>query len=77
MSPGQSEPRRGSRGVTFIDDDGMLWTVTERDGHDVPGTHGTLCLIFASDDAVRRVWDYPAGWRELVTSELVELSWCR
>ena len=64
-------------GVSFVDNEHVLWTVTERDAHDVPGKRGIRCLIFASPDAVRRVWDYPAGWRDLLTPSLIALSWSR
>ena len=61
--------------ATFTDEDGMLWTVTEREGHAVPGSRGSHCLIFDSPEAVRRVWDYPAGWRDLLPPSLIALSW--
>jgi hypothetical protein len=77
-SPGGSEPLRtiGAE-ATFTDSDGVLWTVTEREGHTVPGSRGARCLIFHSSEAVRRVWDYPAGWRDLLTPSLTALSWSR
>jgi hypothetical protein len=61
--------------ATFTDEDAMLWTVTEREGHAVPGSRGSRCLIFDSPEAVRRVWDYPAGWRDLLPPSLIALSW--
>jgi hypothetical protein len=63
--------------VEFVDDEGVPWTVTECDARNIPGTHGLHCLIFHSCEAVRRVWQYPAGWRYLGTSRLIALSWSR
>jgi hypothetical protein len=34
-------------------------------------------LIFANAEVVRRVWDYPADWRELSADELLAVSWRR
>ena len=61
----------------FMDENGTEWTVSERDASTLPGARGARCLIFQSSEAVRRVWDYPAGWRELLTSGLITLSWER
>ena len=58
---------------------GVTWTVTERDGAGVPGNgdgaRGRRCLVFASPEAVRRVWDYPPDWRALPDAALFALSW--
>ena len=73
-----SEPLRTIGGsITFVDNDGVFWTVTEHDTQDVPGKRGSRCLIFASSDAARRVWQYSAGWRDLLTPSLIALSWSR
>jgi len=64
-------------GMNFVDSDGVVWRVTEHDAHSVPGTRGARCLIFASPEAVRRIWWYPAGWRDLLTPSLIALSWSR
>jgi hypothetical protein len=78
MTRSGSEPLRTlGAGMTFLDETGLLWTVTERNAENVPGSRGPRCLIFASDEAVRRVWVYPAGWRDLLTTSLIELSWSR
>jgi hypothetical protein len=77
-APGGSNPLRTVGGrITFVDNDGVYWTVSERDGTDVPGSRGVRCLIFASSEVVRRVWDYPAAWRDLLTPSLIALSWSR
>lgn len=71
-----SEPLRTvGGGVSFVDNEDVLWTVTEHDALDVPGKRGARCLIFVSSDAARRVWQYPAGWRDLLTPSLIALSW--
>ena len=61
--------------VSFVDRNQVRWRVTERDARYDPGSRGHWCLIFACDDAVRRVWVYPARWRSLSPSELEVLSW--
>jgi len=78
------EAARGADGVSavvsaveFLDAAYVHWRVTERDARGDPGTQGDWCLIFACDDAVRRVWDYPPGWRDLPADALVALSWRR
>ena len=77
-APGGSEPLRTfGEPLTFVDNDDVLWTVTERDGVGVPGSRGVRCLVFHSPEAVRRVWDYPAGWRDLLRPSLMALSWSR
>ncbi len=78
MSAGESQPRRTlGAAVTFLDEAGVLWTVTECNAEHVPGSRGARCLIFASTEAVRRVWLYPPGWRDLLTPSLIALSWSR
>lgn len=71
------EPQRPSSVVEFLDTLGVRWRVTERDSRRDPGTRGDRCLIFASNEAVRRVWIYPVGWRELSAAALAALSWQR
>ena len=63
--------------LDFIDRDFVLWRVVERDASADPGSHGRWCLIFSSADAARRVWEYPANWRTLTSTELAALSWGR
>lgn len=78
MSASGSQPLRSvGAGVTFLDETGMLWTVTERHAENLPGSRGPRCLIFASTEAVRRVWAYPPDWRDLLTPSLIALSWSR
>jgi hypothetical protein len=59
------------------DASGTRWRVTEVNGHDVPGARGEACLVFESDAAIRRVWDYPSSWRELPAPDLIRVSWGR
>src|SRR3712207_5426823 len=57
---------------------GTRWRVTEVRGTDVPGARGSSCLVFESDAAIRRVWDYPPSWRQLPGPELIrQVSWGR
>lgn len=61
----------------FVDESGVEWEVSEVDGSDVPAARGERCLIFRSQGAVRRVWQYPKTWTTMSARELVELSWNR
>ena len=78
MSAGESRSvRTVGASVTFLDEGGLRWTVTEHDAQNVPGSRGSRCLIFTSTEAVRRVWNYPVGWRDLLPPSLIALSWSR
>ena len=70
-------PSPAPDGAEYVDAEGVHWRVTERDARGDPGARGDHCLIFASSDAVRRVWDYPAAWRGLSSLALDALSWRR
>jgi hypothetical protein len=73
-----SRGRRAETGsVVFVDRNGRAWAVTEASGATVPAARGPNCLIFANAEVVRRVWDYPADWRELSADELLAVSWHR
>ncbi len=79
MTAPEGTSRAGVLGATvqFFDDDGMLWHVAEHDGRQVPVSQGDQCLVFRSDNVVRRVWDYPPGWRDLAAMSLAAVSWHR
>ncbi len=71
-APEESAPPRS------VDDaSGTCWRVTEVSGRAVPGARGDACLVFESDAAIRRVWDYPTSWRELPGPDLIRVSWGR
>ena len=74
---GSQQLRTVGTGMTFLDEAGVLWTVTERNAENLPGSRAPRCLIFASTEAVRRVWVYPPEWRDLLTPSLIALSWSR
>ena len=59
------------------DASGIRWRVTEVRGDQVPGARGGACLVFECDTAIRRVWHYPAAWRDLPPTELILVSWGR
>lgn len=63
--------------LTVRDAAGTRWRVTEVRGQHVPGARGSACLVFESDSAIRRVWDYPPSWRELPPADLIQVSWGR
>jgi hypothetical protein len=59
------------------DASGTRWRVTEVSGQQVPGARGDACLVFESDTAIRRVWEFPPSWRELPGPDLIRVSWGR
>ena len=56
----------------YVDTDGVAWCVHERTFDDHPPA-----LYFESIGAVRRVRQYPAGWRSLTATELDVLSYTK
>ena len=73
---GRASAHPGARVVETRDGPGTTrWTVYESSPSDLPGRVGQRSLIFASDMAVRRVWDFPADWRDLADESLLALSW--
>ena len=61
--------------VHFVDDDHVSWSVSERDARHDPGAPADWCLVFACENAIRRVWVYPTFWRQLSPADLEALSW--
>ena len=51
--------------MRLVTHDGIQWRVDELDATATPGSRGPRCLVFDADNVVRRVWAYPANWREL------------
>jgi hypothetical protein len=58
----------------YADGRGTVWAVSEQPCAGVPGARRDRCLVFASEHAVRRVYDYPDDWRPLPTAALVAIS---
>ena len=63
----------GERRRTFTDPEGTFWDVREIKAPDYD-RRGSMCLIFESSGAIRRVRDYPADWYELSELGLAEIS---
>jgi hypothetical protein len=63
--------------VVFVDEMYVQWRVAERDARGDPGARGPRCLVFSSAESIRRVWHFPAGWRDLDSAALSALSWGR
>ena len=63
--------------VQHVDGRYVEWSVVEVDVGGVPGARAARCLLFSRDDCIRRVWDYPADWRDLDDAALSALSWQR
>lgn len=59
--------------MRIINFEGIQWRVDELDTSSTPGSRGAHCLVFDADSIVRRVWTYPADWRELSDRELAGL----
>ncbi len=64
-----------SPSLVFIDKSGVDWRIYEMSRAQVPAPRGDACLVFESQAAIRRVWNYPNDWRSLTTEELAALSW--
>ena len=54
--------------------EGVAWLVFEVPAHQFD-RRSSPSLIFESDDAMRRVRNYPADWRTLPDDALLALSW--
>jgi hypothetical protein len=56
-----------------LDRDGVEWSVRE-----IATPHAwaraPYCLVLSSRECVRRVWSYPADWRELDADALLRLG---
>ena len=53
---------------------GRRWQVREVDARCVPAARGDRCLIFDAESVVRRLWSYPADWRQMPGEELLRLA---
>ncbi len=54
--------------------DGVTWRVYELDRDPYDRRHSPS-LVFETDAVMRKVRGYPAGWRDLTDTELLEISW--
>jgi hypothetical protein len=60
----------GAEEFFFTDVGGTHWAISERDGSAVPGSRGSRYLVCMTDNAVRRIWDFPVEWRHLRRDDL-------
>lgn len=60
--------------VAFTDADGRAWRVLEVACAHVPGARGPRCLVFFAEGIARRIWTYPADWRQLSSGALDRLG---
>lgn len=60
--------------VRFTDGDGVAWRVVDYVAPDAPNERGAHSLIFLSESIVRRVWTFPADWRQLSAAALEALT---
>jgi len=47
--------------------------ICEMDARGVPGAQNDHCLICETDNAVRRIWHFPADWHRLEDAMLIAL----
>jgi hypothetical protein len=69
--------RADAPAALYRDSSGRLWRVREIAAPRGPWARGASCLLFESDDMIRRVWHYPTGWDRLSDADLEALSWRR
>ena len=53
--------------------DGQRTLVSECEATGVPGAPGTSCLIWESDSAMRRIWNYPVDWHRMDDAQVLAL----
>ena len=70
---GAERPRVGPG--TFRAADGSTWSAHAVALGDVSWARAARCLVFQSELAIRRVWQYPADWRALPDAALEAPSW--
>ena len=68
---------RMSQGHEFQDSAGVAWRVFELPAGSAGKASWSACLIFESDNAVRRVRQYPPHWSALSALDLERVSWER
>jgi hypothetical protein len=71
-APNESGTPSSRDAKIFRDANGVTWWVHEVNGEHL-GTVGAMCLLVVSANELRRVWKYPADWRELSAPELLAL----
>ena len=74
--PYESARARGLAGARTVQTDDGQWRVYELESGPYDRRSG-CSLIFESDGVLRRVRDYPADWRALSDTDLMDVSWRR
>lgn len=64
-----------SAGRVIVDRGGVEWSVREVETPQ-PWARAPRCLVLNSRECVRRVWRYPALWREMDPEQLLALGTC-
>jgi hypothetical protein len=70
-APNESAPASREAKI-FRDAEGATWWVHEVAGEHL-GVSGVMCLLVVSANELRRIWKYPAVWRQLSPAELLAL----
>ena len=73
-APNESAPPTSRDAKIFRDESGVTWWAHEVSGEYL-GTVGATCLLVVSANELRRVWKYPADWRDLPPDALLRLPY--
>lgn len=68
------EARRPAPDGRLVRHEGQTWHVREINATQRPGAPRSSSLVFECDAAVRRVWAFPANWRQLDDDSLWRLT---
>ena len=74
MTPGSEARGAPTSDGRVVRHDEDIWSVRELDATQLPGTPRPSSLVFECDAAVRRVWIFPANWRQLDDASLWRLT---
>ena len=72
-----ADAARVGHGHEFQDSAGVAWRVFELPAGSAGTVSWSACLIFESDNAVRRVRQFPPHWSALSALDLERVSWGR
>ena len=74
MTPGSEAHGAPTSDGRVVRHDEDIWYVREIDATQLPGAPRPSSLVFECDAAIRRVWIFPANWRQLDDASLWRLT---
>lgn len=74
MTPGSEARGAPTSDGRVVRHDEDIWYVREIDATQLPGAPRPSSLVFECDAAIRRVWIFPANWRQLDDASLWRLT---